>query len=72
MITKEVAALMALRVYEEGVQDYNLPVDPNGWSKLVNPLSRASTVAEGSWSRRRRGRRHVGNGVKWPLRGVNA
>jgi hypothetical protein len=38
MITKEIAALMALRVYEKDVAPVNLPRDIEGWVKLDNPL----------------------------------
>jgi hypothetical protein len=39
MITKEIAAVLALRVYEQGpIIGENLPLEPQGWEKLLNPL----------------------------------
>jgi hypothetical protein len=39
MITKEIAAILALRVYDKlPILEENLPFEPSGWTKLPNPL----------------------------------
>lgn len=39
MVTKEISAVLSLRVYEQGVINLdNFPAIPTGWSKLPNPL----------------------------------
>ena len=48
MISKEVAAVLALRVYEQGVNNFeNLPFEPQGWIKLVDPLPATDGFAYG-------------------------
>ena len=48
MIENEVAALMALRVYDQNIDfDDNLPFDPVGWEKLTNPLPATNGFAYG-------------------------
>lgn len=39
MITEELAAIFALRVYDAGVPNQdNLPLTPTPWAKVTNPL----------------------------------
>ena len=39
MITKEIATVLALRVYDQQpIIGENLPLEPQGWVKLTNPL----------------------------------
>ena len=48
MITKEVASVLALRVYEQGVdREKNLPFLPQGWVKENNPLPETDGFAYG-------------------------
>ena len=47
MISKQTAALFALRVYDERVIDKNLLPDPAGWEKLTNPLPVTNGFAYG-------------------------
>ena len=49
MISKEIATVLALRVYEQGVRELrNLPLEPQGWIKIVpNPLPETDGFAYG-------------------------
>lgn len=47
MITKEDAALKALRVYDQNVRDINLFPAPAGWTKEDNPLPVTNGFAYG-------------------------
>ena len=47
MISKQTAALFALRVYEEEVNPINVLPEPAGWEKLTNPLPVTNGFAYG-------------------------
>ncbi|MBW7929067.1 MAG: DUF2974 domain-containing protein, partial [Fimbriimonadaceae bacterium] len=38
MITKDIAAVFALRAYQEDIQGFNRPLVPSGWVELSKPL----------------------------------
>lgn len=48
MITKEIATVLALRVYDQQpIISENLPLEPQGWVKLTNPLPATDGFAYG-------------------------
>lgn len=47
MVNKEIAAILSLRVYEDDVRQFNLPLIPAGWEKLPNPIVGTNGFAYG-------------------------